>query len=66
MAKVVNFPVNIPALMFTATVVTGNHYFLDGALGILVATLGLLIALRVDRLGAPKPSAGPAQAPHSV
>jgi membrane-associated phospholipid phosphatase len=35
----------IPAVMFTATVVTGNHYFLDGILGLVVASVALRIAL---------------------
>jgi membrane-associated phospholipid phosphatase len=35
----------IPVIMFTATVVTGNHYFLDGLLGMIVASTGLGIAL---------------------
>jgi membrane-associated phospholipid phosphatase len=35
----------LPVLMFTATVVTGNHYFLDGALGMVVAAFALRVAL---------------------
>lgn len=34
-----------PAVMFFSTVVTGNHYFVDGILGIIVALAGLRIAL---------------------
>jgi membrane-associated phospholipid phosphatase len=34
-----------PAIMLTATVATGNHYFLDGLLGLMVALAGLGIAL---------------------
>ena len=39
----------LPAIMFTSTVVTGNHYFLDGLLGMLVASTGLGIALLLHR-----------------
>jgi membrane-associated phospholipid phosphatase len=35
----------IPVAMFTATVVTGNHYILDGVLGLIVAIAALRIAL---------------------
>ncbi len=35
----------LPAAMTTSTVVTGNHYFLDGALGMVVALVGLGIAI---------------------
>jgi membrane-associated phospholipid phosphatase len=38
-----------PVFMLTATVVTGNHYFLDGVLGIVVAGLALLIATYLQR-----------------
>jgi membrane-associated phospholipid phosphatase len=41
----------LPIAMFTATVATGNHYFLDGVLGIGIAGVALLIALRVKRYG---------------
>ena len=39
----------IPAIMFTATVVTGNHYFLDGVLGMIVAGAGFGLALLMNR-----------------
>ena len=41
----------VPAIMFTATVVTGNHYFLDGLLGMIVASTGLGLALMLHRRG---------------
>jgi membrane-associated phospholipid phosphatase len=39
----------IPLMMFSATVATGNHYFLDGVLGLIVAIGALRIALFVQR-----------------
>ena len=39
----------LPLAMFTATVATGNHYILDGALGIAVALTGLGLALWFQR-----------------
>jgi len=39
----------IPVLMFTATIVTGNHYFLDGVLGLLVAAVALRVSLVIQR-----------------
>lgn len=53
----------LPVAMFTATVVTGNHYFIDGVLGLGIASLALWIAVRVERLNAQSPK--PAQAPSS-
>ena len=47
-------PFILPAAMFTATVVTGNHYFLDGALGICVASCGLGLSLAIHRHGTRK------------
>ena len=38
-----------PIVMFFATVVTGNHYFLDGALGLTVAMAGLGVAIYMQR-----------------
>jgi membrane-associated phospholipid phosphatase len=35
--------------MFSATVATGNHYFLDGVLGLVVAVAALRIALLMQR-----------------
>jgi hypothetical protein len=37
----------LPAVMLTATVATGNHYLVDGLLGMLVAFCGLRIAVYV-------------------
>jgi hypothetical protein len=39
----------IPLAMFSATVVTGNHWFLDAVLGLVVAFCGLGISLLVQR-----------------
>lgn len=39
----------IPVLMFTSTIVTGNHYFLDGVLGLAIAAAALRIALFVQK-----------------
>jgi membrane-associated phospholipid phosphatase len=39
----------IPLAMFSATVVTGNHWFLDAVLGLMVALCGLGIALVMRR-----------------
>ena len=44
----------LPLAMFAATVVTGNHYFLDGALGICVAVTGLTLSVIIHRHGARK------------
>lgn len=41
----------LPVAMFTATVATGNHYFLDGLLGVAIAGVALLIALRIKSIG---------------
>ena len=40
----------LPVMMLASTVVTGNHYFLDGALGLVVAGAGLILAVRLDHL----------------
>jgi hypothetical protein len=46
----------IPVMMFSATVATGNHYILDGVLGLIVAVAALKIALYVEkRYAAPDP-----------
>jgi membrane-associated phospholipid phosphatase len=54
----------IPILMFTATIVTGNHYFLDGVLGLLVAAVALRVSLAIQRrdLARSNPEAEPAVA----
>ncbi len=55
----------IPVAMFSATVATGNHYFLDGILGLIVAVAALRIALFVqNRPEEPQP-APVVQAPSS-
>ena len=38
----------LPVVMFTATVVTGNHYFVDGVLGIVVAFAGMRLAYLIE------------------
>lgn len=55
----------LPAAMFTATVVTGNHYFIDGVLGIIVACIGLGVALYLRRVLHKRRAAALAQAPTS-
>jgi len=56
----------LPVAMFTATVVTGNHYFIDGLLGVGIAAVALLIAMRIDRLDARADARAPLpQAPSS-
>jgi membrane-associated phospholipid phosphatase len=37
----------LPAMMLTATVVTGNHYFVDGLLGVVVAFSGFRLAVYI-------------------
>ena len=57
-----------PPIMFTATVATGNNYFIDGALGIVVAGLGLVIATNLQRYSRRRSEAlveAEAQAPSS-
>lgn len=39
----------MPLVMYLATVVTANHYLLDGVVGSIVALVGLAIALRISR-----------------
>ncbi len=41
------FGVVMPALMFSATVLTANHYILDGIVGGLLTTTCLLLAIRI-------------------
>jgi hypothetical protein len=56
----------LPVAMFTATVVTGNHYVLDGALGLIVAMAGLGVATQIERFLARREGRRlPAQAPSS-
>jgi hypothetical protein len=56
-------PFILPLAMFTATVVTGNHYFVDGALGIFVASCGLGLAFAIHRHGTRKGLLPPVDAP---
>jgi hypothetical protein len=37
-----------PALMFTAVVLTANHFIVDGIAGIAIATIGLVVTTRLD------------------
>jgi hypothetical protein len=55
----------VPFVMLTATVVTGNHYFLDGLLGVIVASAGLGIAVLIKRWSERRAAAneGESQAP---
>ncbi len=41
----------LPVVMLFSTVITGNHYFLDGMLGIVVAAIGLWLAVLLKRYG---------------
>jgi hypothetical protein len=56
-------PFLLPAAMFTATVVTGNHYFIDGALGICVASCGLGMSVAIHRHGTRKGLLPPVEMP---
>jgi hypothetical protein len=56
-------PFLLPLAMFTATVATGNHYFLDGALGVCVAGCGLGLAFAIHRHGTRKGLLPPVDAP---
>ncbi|MPZ24725.1 MAG: hypothetical protein GEU28_14635 [Dehalococcoidia bacterium] len=38
-----------PFVMFTSTLVTGNHYIVDGLLGIVVASTALYLAYKIQR-----------------
>ena len=55
----------LPILMFTATVATGNHYFLDGVLGLVVAAAGLRIAFLIQRYEADEAPVAQLEAPSS-
>lgn len=51
----------IPLAMFTSTIVTGNHWFVDGALGLVVALAGLFLSVRLRRwIRARTPASTPA------
>ena len=43
-----------PLTQWASTVVTGNHYFLDGVGGLIAAAFGLAVAYAVQRWGYPK------------
>ena len=47
------FAVLHPLTQWSSTIVTGNHYFLDGVGGLLAAALGLAVALFMQRRGYP-------------
>lgn len=55
------FGVIMPVVMFLATIVTANHYVLDGLVGSMIALVGLLLAWQVSQpterpaLGTPVP-----------
>lgn len=42
------FAVVMPLVMYAATILTANHYILDGIVGSLVALIGLAVALRIS------------------
>lgn len=43
------FGVSMPIAMYVATIVTANHYFLDGVLGSALALIGLGVAWKISR-----------------
>ena len=45
------FGVLMPLVMYIATIVTANHYLLDGVVGSIVALTGLAIAVAISRRG---------------
>ena len=55
----------LPVGMFIATIATGNHYFLDGVLGLIVAGFALLLALSIQRTAERRGLARQLQAPSS-
>lgn len=59
------FAVLMPLAMYLATIVTANHYFLDGIAGSLIALTGLAIAWRISGPTARRsePSLAPAMSP---
>jgi membrane-associated phospholipid phosphatase len=56
----------IPLAMFSATIVTGNHYFLDGVLGLAVAVAALRISVFVRDRSLDRDLAATPQAPNSA
>jgi hypothetical protein len=43
-----------PLIQWTSTVVTGNHFFLDGVGGLVAASFGLAVAYSMQRWGYPR------------
>jgi hypothetical protein len=56
----------LPVAMFTATIATGNHYFLDGVLGLIVAGAALMLALSIQKTAEKRGLARQLQAPSST
>ena len=52
------FAVVMPLAMYLATILTANHYIMDGIVGSLVALIGLAVALRISA-PSPAPTAMP-------
>jgi len=50
------FGVLMPLVMYIATVVTANHYLLDGVVGSIVAFTGLAIAIAISRRNSQQPA----------
>jgi hypothetical protein len=48
------FAVLMPLSMYLATIVTANHYLLDGVVGSLIALAGLAVAWRISGQGGPE------------
>ncbi|WP_165367636.1 phosphatase PAP2 family protein [Phytoactinopolyspora endophytica] len=55
LAKV--FGATMPVLMFTAIVLTGNHYIMDGIVGGTVVLLGLIVAVGIEHWKSAKAAA---------
>jgi hypothetical protein len=53
------FAFAIPLTMFVSTVVTGNHWFLDAVLGLVVAMVGLAAAVKIRRYTSKRGSGQP-------
>jgi hypothetical protein len=52
------FGVGMPPALYLSTIVTANHYILDGVVGALVALAGLAIASRISRAQRPARTLG--------
>lgn len=57
------FAIAMPLAMYLATILTANHYIMDGLVGSLVALIGLAIARRIS---APMPVAEPLPEPVAI